>query len=108
LISQPKLTKLLQEKAQDYRTSIDFVNAIHKAGLSQPCCMIVELLFLNKTYDRIKFVLLFTDKAFEKYVDELYEFLLQYDSNKNTELLRFKKKESWWTRLLNLFYKKRT
>ena len=74
--------------------------------------MIVELLFLNKSFDRIKFVLLYTDKVFKRHLDDLYWFLDSFEIQKNEELLKFsykkEKKASWWQTFIGWFKKKGT
>ncbi len=111
MINNEKIIQLIQKKAQHYATSIDFVNAISNRGLSKDCCMIVELIFLNKTFDRIKFILLYTDKTFKRHIENIYWFLDAFEVVKNEDLLRFNYKEekkSWWTRLMGWFKKKGT
>lgn len=110
MYSQNKLIALIESKAKYYRTSIDFVNAINAAGIKRQCCMIVELLLLNKSYERIKYVLLFTDNTFEKLIEETYEFINNFNVKQNKDLLKFKvehkQSQSVWNKIVTWIKKK--
>ena len=78
MISREKLDKLLVKRLKKYGTSVEFVNDMHKFGLSRQACMILELLLLGRDYDRIMRVLLYTEDSFSKYIDEIYTFLNEF------------------------------
>lgn len=78
VISREGLDKLLLKRLEKYSTSIEFVNDMHKFGLTRHSCMILELLLLGRDYSRIKDVLLFMDDDFNSYIEEIYMFLKSF------------------------------
>ena len=83
MINQIKLNKLILKVLKNYESKVAMINDLTNLGLSHHSAMILELLLLNKSYDDIKRVLLFTDNIFDKKIDEIYNKLKHYKSNKS-------------------------
>ena len=78
MIEYNKLMALVIKRSKKYNTSVEFLNDTFKMGLSKHACMTMELLMLNRPYDRIKHVLLFTDDGFEPIVGEIEDLLKNF------------------------------
>lgn len=87
MISQAKLARLINKRIKNYSSTVAFINDVYKMGLSRHACMSLELLILNKPYDRVKHVLLFTDKMFNGYINEIEDLLRNFRAKK--KLLHF-------------------
>ena len=75
IIQQQKLLKRIAKTAKQYSTQVELVNGMYQSGASRHECMILELLLVNKSYNSIKEILLFTEDSFIKLCDDLYKSL---------------------------------
>jgi len=78
MITEKKLYRLLNNTIKKYNTSVQFLDEVHTMGLSKHACMTIEMLLINRSYDRIKHVLLFTDGSFKGIINEINDLLRNF------------------------------
>ncbi len=70
--------KVLILQAGAGRPRTEFNADVYKRGLSKHGCWILDLLLLNRSYKRIKHILLYSDEKLEGHLNDLERFLEEY------------------------------
>jgi hypothetical protein len=91
VINKENLDKLLLSRLKQYTTSAQFMNDMHRFGLSRHSSMVLGLLLLGRDYDRTMRVLLLTRGSFEGCINEIHSFLKSFKKKQKLFGLRSSK-----------------